>query len=46
MYKIAISDLDRTLLGADHNWYANYTIPEQEAMAFDAGFDCVATDLA
>ena len=32
-------------LFTDHNWYANYTIPELDDMGFDAGFDCVATDL-
>ena len=39
------NDAVQVNLFTDHNWYANYTIPEQEAMAFDAGFDCIATDL-
>lgn len=32
-------------LFTDHNWYANHTIPELDAMSLDAGFDCVSTDL-
>lgn len=33
-------------LFTDHNWYANYCIPELDDMALDAGFNCVAADLA
>lgn len=32
-------------LFTDHNWYANYTIPELDNMGLDAGFKCTATDL-
>ncbi len=33
-------------LFTDHNWYANYSIPELDAMGLDAGFDCVEADLS
>lgn len=33
-------------LFTDHNWYANYCIAELDDMGLEAGFDCVAADLA
>lgn len=39
------NDAVQISLFTDHNWYANYTIPELNDMTLDAGFDCIATDL-
>ncbi len=33
-------------LFTDQNWFANYRIPALDEMGLDAGFDCIATDLA
>ncbi len=33
-------------LFTDHSWYANYGIPELDAMGLDAGFDCAVADLS
>ena len=33
-------------LFTDQNWFSNFHLPELDNMGFDAGFDCIATDLS